>query len=223
MDLDQALDLYKKVQRLALENLWQYVPAMLRVNYIGCHIPTTGGCDTNPMRGDGLHPARGFLAQALVLPSHRGERVAAEVTWSLRRKSMRKYVVRRFLNMIPTLLLVSLGVFALVRWLPSDPARLLAGVDESGAIDPALYVKIKHDLGLDQPLLVQYGSWLAGVVRGQLGEVLLERHGGLSTDHASAAFHCAVSAGRLGLRSPAWDSPRHGVGSAAQLAHSIWP
>jgi peptide/nickel transport system permease protein len=86
---------------------------------------------------------------------------------------MRKYLVRRFLNMIPTLLLVSLGVFALVRWLPSDPARLLAGVDESGAIDPALYVKIKHDLGLDQPIFVQYGSWLAGVVRGNWGRSYL--------------------------------------------------
>ena len=53
MDVDQALDLYKKVQRLALENLWQYVPAMLRVNYIGCHMLTTGGCDTNPLHGDG--------------------------------------------------------------------------------------------------------------------------------------------------------------------------
>ena len=53
MELEQALNLYQKVQRLALENLWQYVPAMLRVNYIGCHMPTTGGCDTNPIRGDG--------------------------------------------------------------------------------------------------------------------------------------------------------------------------
>jgi len=53
-ELAKAIDLYKKVQRLALENLWQYVPAMLRVNYIGCHIPTTGGCDTNPIRGDGF-------------------------------------------------------------------------------------------------------------------------------------------------------------------------
>ena len=53
MELEQALHLYKKVQRLALEHLWQYVPAMLRVNYIGCHMPTTGGCDTNPIRGDG--------------------------------------------------------------------------------------------------------------------------------------------------------------------------
>jgi peptide/nickel transport system substrate-binding protein len=54
MELGKAIEIYKQVQRLALENLWQYVPAMLRVNYIGCHMPTTGGCDTNPMRGDGF-------------------------------------------------------------------------------------------------------------------------------------------------------------------------
>ena len=86
---------------------------------------------------------------------------------------MQKYLVRRLLNMIPTLLLVSLGVFALVRWLPSDPARLLAGVDESGAIDPALYAKIKKDLGLDRPVLMQYGAWLAGIVRGDWGRSYL--------------------------------------------------
>ena len=86
---------------------------------------------------------------------------------------MRKYIIRRVFNMIPTLLLVSLGVFALVRWLPSDPARLLAGVDESGAIDPALYTRIKHDLGLDRPLPLQYASWLAGVVRGDWGKSYL--------------------------------------------------
>ena len=86
---------------------------------------------------------------------------------------MQRYFVRRLLNMIPTLLLVSLGVFALVRWLPSDPARLLAGVDESGAIDPALYAKIKKDLGFDQPILVQYVSWLAGIVSGNWGKSYL--------------------------------------------------
>lgn len=52
-DLTKALELYKKAQRLALEQLWIYVPALLRVNYIGCHIPTTGGCETNPLRADG--------------------------------------------------------------------------------------------------------------------------------------------------------------------------
>lgn len=86
---------------------------------------------------------------------------------------MQRYLVRRLLNMLPTLLLVSLGVFALVRWLPSDPARLLAGVDESGAIDPALYARIKQELGLDRPLLVQYSAWIAGVVRGNWGKSYL--------------------------------------------------
>ena len=86
---------------------------------------------------------------------------------------MQKYFVRRLLNMIPTLLLVSLGVFALVRWLPSDPARLLAGVDESGAVDPVLYAKIKKDLGFDQPVLVQYISWLGGIVSGNWGKSYL--------------------------------------------------
>src|SRR5262249_50617943 len=89
------------------------------------------------------------------------------------RQSVQKYLVRRLLNMIPTLLLVSLGVFALVRWLPSDPARLLAGIDESGAIDPALYAKIKKDLGLDRPVLVQYGVWLADILRGDWGKSYL--------------------------------------------------
>jgi peptide/nickel transport system substrate-binding protein len=53
-DLTSAIDIYKQVQQVALKNLWVYVPALLRVNYIGCHIASTGGCDDNPMRGDGF-------------------------------------------------------------------------------------------------------------------------------------------------------------------------
>ena len=52
--LTQAIDIYKQVQMVALKNAWQYVPALLRVNYIGCHMPSTGGCEDNPMRGDGF-------------------------------------------------------------------------------------------------------------------------------------------------------------------------
>ena len=131
---------------------------------------------------------------------------------------MRRYLVRRFLNMIPTLLLVSLGVFALVRWLPSDPARLLAGVDESGAIDPVLYAKIKHDLGLDQPVLVQYGAWLAKVVRGHWGKSYLS---GMEVfPQIMHRLHfTAVSSGCLGLRPPTRYPPRHRVSGTAQLAN----
>lgn len=47
-------DLYKQAQRVALQYVWGYVPAMLRVNYVGCYAPSTGGCDSNPHRGDGF-------------------------------------------------------------------------------------------------------------------------------------------------------------------------
>ena len=86
---------------------------------------------------------------------------------------MRKYLIRRFLNMIPTLILVSLIVFSLLRLLPSDPVRILAGIDETGAIDPALYARIKSELGLDRPLIVQYGSWMVGILSGDWGKSYL--------------------------------------------------
>jgi len=86
---------------------------------------------------------------------------------------MRKYLIRRFLNMIPTLILVSLIVFSILRLLPSDPVRILAGIDESGAIDPALYARIKSELGLDRPLIVQYASWMGGVMAGNWGKSYL--------------------------------------------------
>jgi peptide/nickel transport system permease protein len=86
---------------------------------------------------------------------------------------VRKYLLRRFLNMIPTLVLVSLIVFSLLRLLPSDPVRILAGIDESGAIDPALYARIKAELGLDRPLIVQYASWMGGVISGDWGKSYL--------------------------------------------------
>ena len=75
--------------------------------------------------------------------------------------------------MIPTLILVSLIVFSILRLLPSDPVRILAGIDESGAIDPALYARIKSELGLDRPLIVQYASWMGGVMAGNWGKSYL--------------------------------------------------
>jgi peptide/nickel transport system permease protein len=86
---------------------------------------------------------------------------------------VRKYILRRFLNMIPTLILVSLIVFSILRLLPSDPVRILAGIDESGAIDPALYSRIKSELGLDRPLIVQYAYWMGGVIAGDWGKSYL--------------------------------------------------
>jgi peptide/nickel transport system permease protein len=78
---------------------------------------------------------------------------------------MLRYVARRLLLTIPTLLLVALFVFILVRLVPGDPAQVMLG---EGA-DPAAIAAMHHQMGLDRALPVQFGTWLAHVATGDLG------------------------------------------------------
>ncbi|HMS58816.1 MAG TPA: ABC transporter permease [Tepidiformaceae bacterium] len=80
---------------------------------------------------------------------------------------MSGYLVRRALNAIPLLLFVSMAVFALTH-LSGDPVEAIVGGGEV-ASNPELEARIRHDLGLDDPLPVQYLNWLKGVLRGDLG------------------------------------------------------
>jgi peptide/nickel transport system permease protein len=68
-----------------------------------------------------------------------------------------------------TLFLVSLVVFVATQALPGDAARAILGRE---AADKARYEALRQQLGLDKPLLQQYGSWLGGVVTGNLGNSL---------------------------------------------------
>ncbi|WP_158744709.1 ABC transporter permease [Acidisphaera sp. L21] len=72
----------------------------------------------------------------------------------------------RLLQLIPTLLLVSILVFGLQQLMPGDPALVLAG--EEGA-NPQVLAQIRAELWLDRPLPVQYVHWLGGLVHGDLG------------------------------------------------------
>ena len=67
--------------------------------------------------------------------------------------------------MIPVALLVTIGVFALARLSPVDPVVVFAGEDR----DPVQMEAIRQQLGLDQPLPVQYVAWLGHAVQGDLG------------------------------------------------------
>lgn len=78
---------------------------------------------------------------------------------------MLHYVARRLLAAIPTLLGVSLVVFMMVRLLPGDPARIVAGLLASEADVES----IRHQLGLDQPAPVQYAAFLARLTHFDLG------------------------------------------------------
>jgi peptide/nickel transport system permease protein len=78
---------------------------------------------------------------------------------------MLKYIAKRLLLTIPTLLLVALIVFILVRLVPGDPAQVMLG---EGA-DPAAIAAMRHQMGLDRALPVQFATWLAHVATGDLG------------------------------------------------------
>jgi peptide/nickel transport system permease protein len=81
---------------------------------------------------------------------------------------MQQYILRRLLLMVPTLLGVSIVVFALVRLLPGDAVTMLLQ-EYSYAKDVE---ELRAKLGLDRPAYVQYFEWLGGVLRGDFGTSL---------------------------------------------------
>src|SRR5438270_10651727 len=82
---------------------------------------------------------------------------------------MTTYVLRRLLLMLPVAFLVTVGVFLLIHLSRGDPALVLLGEDRS----PQAIAAIHHELGLDQPLYVQYGIWLGRLARGDLGRSVI--------------------------------------------------
>ena len=78
---------------------------------------------------------------------------------------MIRYLIRRLLLTIPVILGVATLVFALIHLVPGDPAQAMLGE----AAPQADVLKLRHSLGLDQPLLTQYRTYLTGLVHGDLG------------------------------------------------------
>ncbi len=78
---------------------------------------------------------------------------------------MLRYLIRRLILTIPVLLGVATLVFALIHFIPGDPAQAMLGEGAS----PEDIAQLRQRLGLDRPVLVQYGSFLQGLLRGDLG------------------------------------------------------
>jgi len=77
-----------------------------------------------------------------------------------------RFVVRRLILTVPVLLIMSAFVFLMIHLVPGDPVRTMLGfraTDENVAV-------VTAQLGLDQPLVSQYFSWIGGVLRGDLGQ-----------------------------------------------------
>ena len=83
---------------------------------------------------------------------------------------MRKYLVRRALFALGTLIGVSMIIFVVLRILPGDPLVAILGVEGHARMLPADRVRIMADLGLSDPLPVQYLRWLHDIATGQLGK-----------------------------------------------------
>ena len=83
---------------------------------------------------------------------------------------MRTYALRRLGLFIPTLILTTLIVFVLFFLVPGDAALvILTGEEGAGAVTDEDIARMRHELGLDRPIHVQYGSWIWGILRGDLG------------------------------------------------------
>ena len=81
---------------------------------------------------------------------------------------MGRYFVRRILETIPLMLIISIFVFMFIHLLPGDPAKTLAGVEATVEEVEA----IREEWGLNDPLIVQYGNYMKDLLRGDMGRSL---------------------------------------------------
>ena len=72
---------------------------------------------------------------------------------------MRNYVARRILLTIPTVLLMTILIFVIMRLIPGDAALMMAAGDPDEPGDMRYYEDLKEQLGLDRPFIVQFGDW----------------------------------------------------------------
>ncbi len=139
---------------------------------------------------------------------------------------MGSFLISRVIQVIPVLVITSFVVFVLLRLVPGDPAAMLAGADAT----PEQVAAIRAELGLDQPLLVQYVHWTGGALGGDFGRSFINRRpvGELIQTALPATLQLATAAllvaillgvplGVLGGSRPhsAWDA---GVGMYAAFA-----
>jgi peptide/nickel transport system permease protein len=77
------------------------------------------------------------------------------------------YIVRRLLLMVVTLVGMSILIFVMLRLVPGNITDII--FDSAGFVNPAQKKKIERELGLDQPIAVQYVKWIGGLMKGDLG------------------------------------------------------
>jgi len=146
---------------------------------------------------------------------------------------MKGHLGTRILQVIPTLLLVSVYVFCLQQLMPGDPALVLAGEER----DPQVLAQIRAELWLDRPLPIQYFHWIGNVLTGDLGFSwrirqpviqLIAQKLPVTLQLGSMAFLIALSIGvPMGILSAVkknsfWDYLANGIGLAGLSTPNFW-
>jgi len=80
---------------------------------------------------------------------------------------MYKYIFKRLLMLIPVIIGVTFLVFSILKLAPGDPVRMILGGDQ---VSPEAIAEVRSELRLDEPYLVQYGSFMLDMVRGDFGK-----------------------------------------------------
>jgi peptide/nickel transport system permease protein len=81
---------------------------------------------------------------------------------------MRQYAIKRIGLFIPTVLLVTVIVFVVMRLIPGDPALAILSADDAAYTERELQ-ELRRELGTDRPIVVQYLTWMGGLLRGDFG------------------------------------------------------
>jgi peptide/nickel transport system permease protein len=85
------------------------------------------------------------------------------------------FIIRRLIQSLVVLVLVSIIVFLALRILPGDPIRLIVTSSEAQSYTEEQIAQLRHQFGLDRPLPVQYVSWVGGLFRGDMGVSIFTR------------------------------------------------
>jgi peptide/nickel transport system permease protein len=110
---------------------------------------------------------------------------------------MTAYIIRRLIQGIFVLIIMSLIVFFAMRLLPGDPLVIFMGQQaSSGSMSQEQMESMRHEYGLDKPLMVQYFSWMGGVFRGDLGKSIYyhQKVGSLLGQRFPITLHLGLSA-----------------------------
>ena len=158
-------------------------------------------------------PAAALRRNGTRRPLRAASRDGPRMRW---RGTLAAYLVRRFLLMLLTLFGISVLIFVLLRIVPGNIADILFSA--AGMINPADKAQIERQLGLDQPIVIQYVQWIGGLAARRSRLLLRVREARPAGDRAAPADQREACRHGARLRDPVRHSARRHLGGAAEHA-----